>query len=211
MQITRTWANVDLARLEQNYNALHTCLNAGIEVLRMVNANAYTFEPMVGGPMQGIGPQYLAVKTIQDGCRLRKEGVTLPILVLDFPYPDDLAGYVKTLHRNFLAQSIDCVRACRAIANRTIPAYGGVICAHIKVQIGAEGEGYHYQDAGSVIDEMLAAKSNLGLYCAGIYTELDANATESEKMEAVKAMNQAARRLEEATGKPFAIRHVFLK
>lgn len=207
----RTWSDVDLKRLEQNCCALERCLDSGIEILRMVSANAYSFEPITNGPVQGICPQYLAVNKIEDGCSLRSEGVTLPILVLQFPYPDNVVSYVKMLHRNFLAQSIDNPRVCRAIANRTIPAYGGVICAHIKIQLSEDCEGFKYLNKDSPIDDLVAAKSNLGLYCEGIYTELSGEESEEKKMAKIKVMNEVADRLEEVTKKPFSFRHVILK
>ena len=211
MHITNTWTSVDLERMERNLAALRSNRESGMEILRLVGANAYTFEPMPIGPMQGVCPQFLGVRTQEDGVRLRASGVTLPILVLEYPQPDNVAAYVKRLHRSFLAQSVDSPAVCRTLAMRVIPAYGGVISVHLKVEIAQEGEGFLYWDENSSIDDMVAAKSNLGMYVEGVYTELPAGDDEDLKMLKVKKLNALANRLGEITGKPIPVRHVFVK
>ena len=211
MKITNTWTGVDLDRMERNLAALRACARDGIEVLRLTGANAYTFEPMPIGPMQGVCPQFLAVRSIEDGETLRARGVTFPILVLDYPNPANVAGYVKRLHRAFLAQSVPSAEAGRALAMRVIPAYGGVISVHLKVRIEPDGGSFSYWDEETDIGDIISVKSSLGMYCEGVYTELSAEDDEDTRMLKVKKLNALANRLGEITGKPVPVRHVFVK
>ena len=212
MKITNTWMDVDLGRMERNLTALRECIQSGIEVFRMTSANAYTFEAMPIGPMQGVCPQYLAVHSVEDGEALRAQGITFPILVLDYPEPENVAGYVKRLHYGFLAQSVPSVKVYRTLAMRVLPAYGGVIGVHLKVKITPDGDdGFCYWDEKSDIQDLITAKSGLGVYCEGIWTELPACDDEDTRMLKVKKLNALAARLEEITGKPIPVRHVIVK
>ena len=113
------------------------------------------------------------------------------------------------MHRNYLALSLDNLDDFRAVSARVIPIFGGILSIHLKVEIGEPGEKFSYLNADSSIDDLLLVKSTLGLYCEGIYTVLDKNDTEENKKAKVKALHELAKRLEEITGKSFAVKHVF--
>jgi len=210
MSITRTWSVVDLPALQRNYEVLKKYSEQGMRIQTLVGANAYSFEPCVGGPMQGTCPQYLAVDSIEDAAALRQDGVTLPILVAKYEKPVSTTAYVKKLHYNFLSQSVSSIEETRALSSRTIPAYGGVIGVHIKVEIAESGSGFHYVSGQENIDDLISAKSRLGMYCEGIYTVLHRSEPEEIKAAKVKALHELADRLTEKTMKPFAIRHVVM-
>ena len=211
MDITRTWAPIDLERMQRNNDAIRACLKDGMEIDELVSANAYSFSPAVGGPMQGKCPPFLTVRTVEEGCVLRQRGCTLPILVREYPCPDNVTLFVKTLHRNFLALRVDNLDEFRALSARVIPIFGGLLAIHIDVAIGEEPGVFSYAGHNGPIDDLVLVKSTLGLYCQGICTHLDASLPEEEKMEKVKALHEAADRLEEISGKLFAIRHVFCR
>ena len=46
----RTWAEIDLARLEANYNEIRRSLPAGCEVAGVCKANAYGHGPLPSRP-----------------------------------------------------------------------------------------------------------------------------------------------------------------
>lgn len=208
MDITRTWAPVDLERMQRNNDAIRSCLESGMEIEELASANAYTFAPMTGGPMQGKCPPFLSVKTIDEGCTLRQKGCTLPILVREYPDPDNVTMYVKTLQRNFLAQRVDNMKAFRALAARVIPIYGGLLAIHLDVVIGEAQDVFCYTGGDDPMDELIRTKSALGIYCQGISAHLGDAEDEDTKMAKVRTLHEAADRLEAISGKAFAIRYV---
>ena len=211
MDITRAWAPIDLERMQRNNDAIRSCLDGGMEIEELVSANAYTFSPAVGGPMQGKCPPFLSVRTVDEGCALRRKGCTLPILVREYPDPDNVTAFVKTLHRNVLALRLDNLEAFKALSARVIPIFGGLLAIHLDVVIGEAADVFSYAGNNGPMDDLILVKSTLGLYCQGICTHLDASEDEEVKMAKVRTLHEAADRLEEISGKPFAIRHVFCR
>ena len=207
---TRTWASFDLAEYKKNGDILEAAIGRGVEIFGMENANAYTFEAVKNVPMRGLCPLFTAVKDPGTATELRQSGMTLPILVLDQPDPDDAAEYVKVLHRSFLAQSAETLEIVRALQGKVM-IYGGVLRLHLKVEMASEGKGFHYLNEDDSIEDLIASLSLGGTYCEGIFTELNrADGTEVNDQK-ISAFIRLADKLEDATGKHFAVRHFFMK
>lgn len=205
----KTWSKLDLEEIQRNYDVLKKAEENGMEIMSLEPANVYTFEPTAGSPVRDLCPRYLSVAKIEEGVELRQRGVTLPILVREFPQPDNIVKYVKTLHFNYLAQSVGSIEETRALASRVIPAFGGVLSIHIKVDIAKTGEGFTYFDEKSRIEDFISAKTNLGMYFEGIYTELKKDEPDSVKEMKIQRLGELAERIEKETKKPFKIRHFF--
>ena len=207
----KTWAKLDLEEMQRNYEGLKEAVESGMEIESLEPANVYTFEAMTGSPVRDLCPRYLSVATIEEGVALRQKGVTLPILVREFPWPDNIVKYVKTLHFNYLSQSVKSIDEARAIAARVIPAFGGVLSIHIKVDITENGEGFTYFDDKSRIEDFVAAKTNLGMFFEGLYTELDKNEPDEVKEVKMQKLGELSARIKAATKKPFKFIHFFCK
>ena len=205
----KTWSKLDVGELKRNYEALKEATERGMEIMSLEPANVYTFEAMTGSPVRDLCPRYLTVAKIEEGVELRQNGVTLPILVREFPWPDNIVKYVKTLHLNYLSQSVKSIEEARAIASRVIPAFGGVLSIHIKVDITEDGEGFTYFNEHSKIEDFVAAKTNLGMYFEGIYTELGRDESEEVKEIKMAKLDELVKRIERETKKPFVMRHFF--
>ena len=202
-----TWSNIDFEEFKRNYDVLKECADNGMHVMGLTNANAYTYEPLKGCPMRGMCPPFLAVSTLGDGLLLREKGVTFPILVREYPYPEDASDYVKALHGGFLAQSADSLPAVRALQQKVM-FFGGLIRLHLKVEMSSTGSGFHYLNEDDPIDDLLSAMS-VGIYCEGIYTELKEDEPTEVKDMKIQAFTRLVSRLEEAKGRTFAIKHYF--
>ena len=58
----RTWAEIDLGRLEDNYHALRSLLPCGCRFMGLVKANAYGHGAVpVAQKLEKLGADYLAV------------------------------------------------------------------------------------------------------------------------------------------------------
>lgn len=207
----KTWSKLDLEELRRNYEVLREAEESGMDILCLEPANVYTFEPITGGPVRDLCPRYLTVAKLEEGVKLRQRGVTLPILVREFPRPYNMVKYVKALHFYYLSQSVESIEEVQALASRVIPIFGGVLSIHIKVDITESGKGFTYFDEKSRIENYIVAKTNLGMFFEGIYTELKKDEPNSIKEAKIQKLCQLAKRIEKETKKPFAMRHFFCR
>lgn len=210
MNKNRTWTEFEIDKYIKNGEILDAAIKKGVKVYGMENANAYTFEPITDVPMRGMCPIFTAVNTMEDATELRQNGLTYPILVLDQPQIDEVSEYVKSLHRSFLAQSAESMEVVRALQARVM-IYGGVLRLHLKVEMNSDGNGFHYFDENDSIEDLIAAMSLTGTYCEGIFTELSKDDPVDVNDNKIEVFTKLANKLEEATGKPFAIKHYFIK
>lgn len=206
----RTWGDFDIQEYQLNGQIIEKALDDGIHIYGMENANAYTFETVKNVPMRGLCPVFTAVESPDVASELRQNGMTLPILVLQQPNINDAAEYVKILHRSFLAQSAETLEVVRALQGKVM-IYGGVLRLHLKVNMSSGGSGFHYLNDGDSIEDLIASMSLGGTYCEGIFTELSRKDTIEENDKKINAFIKLADKLEDATGKPFAVKHFFLK
>lgn len=210
MNKNRTWTEFEIDKYIKNGEIIDAAIKDGVMVYGMENANAYTFEPMTDVPMRGLCPIFTAVNSIETATSLRQRGLTYPILVLAQPELDNVSEYVKLLHRSFLAQSVESLDVVRALQGKVM-IYGGVLRLHLKVNMSSEGQGFHYFKEEDSIEDLIAAMSLTGTYCEGIFTELSKNDKSTVNEEKIEVFTKLVYRLEETTGKPFAMKHYFLK
>jgi len=210
MNKNRTWTGFEIEKYIKNGEILDAAIKSGVKVYGMENANAYTFEPITDVPMRGLCPIFTAVNSMEEATDLRVKGLTYPILVLDQPELGDVSEYVKALHRSFLAQSAESMEVVRALQARVM-IYGGVLRLHLKVDMSSEGNGFHYFAEEDSIEDLIAAMSLTGTYCEGIFTELSKDDPVEVNDKKIEVFTKLASKLEEATGKPFAIKHYFMR
>lgn len=80
------WMEVDLSAIRHNVAETRRYLKPRCRLLAVVKADAYGHGVVeVSKAVLGAGADCLAVSTVADGVRLRKAGVTAPIIMLDQP------------------------------------------------------------------------------------------------------------------------------
>ena len=98
----RTWAEISLANIRHNYEAIRGVLPEGCRFLGVVKADAYGHGAVqVSRLLQDAGADYLAVAGVDEAMELRQSGIFLPILVLGHTP----AEFTETLIRNDLNNS----------------------------------------------------------------------------------------------------------
>lgn len=81
----RSWVEIDLNGLKQNYINYKSSLFSGQEVIAVVKANAYGHGDVeVAKALESVGVSHFAVATIEEGVRLRRVGVKGTILILSY-------------------------------------------------------------------------------------------------------------------------------
>ena len=87
----RTWIEVSRLALESNLSAFRSLLQPGTLLAGVVKSNAYGHDFIqVAQELVKNGIDYLAVDSIVEARRLRREKITLSILVLGYTLPEKI-------------------------------------------------------------------------------------------------------------------------
>ncbi len=86
-----TWAEVNLNHLQYNFKKIKSLLNPDTKVLVTVKADAYGHGLIpVSRRLVDSGLDYLGVASIDEGIKLRKAGIRIPVLILGLILKDDI-------------------------------------------------------------------------------------------------------------------------
>ena len=180
--LKRTWAEIDLDALENNYHKLREHVGADVKFLGVVKADAYGHGAvMVSRKLQEMGADYLAVSSIDEAMELRLNGITMPILILGHTPKEQ----VPRLMEYHITQAITC-EAKALEYNEEAQKIGGVLKVHIKVDTGMSRLGYlcegKYFESG--VEGICHACSLPGLEAEGIFTHFAVSDEEGEECKA---------------------------
>ena len=207
--LRRTWAEVDLHALSENYKKMRAHLGAETKFLGVVKANAYGHGAVqVSKKLEELGADYLAVATLDEARELREAEVKLPILILGHT-PMELTS---ELIKYDITQAVSNY-ASAAAYNAVAELHEKPLKIHINVDTGMSRLGYLVRG-----ERFERGVSDIAKTCAlpwldaeGIFTHFavsDENDTMSESytreqfdlfMHTIEAL--------EAQGKSFVIRH----
>jgi alanine racemase len=171
-ELRPTRVEVDLSQLAHNYRAIQTHVGVGVRLMPILKANAYGHGlGPVGRLLDGLGAPMLGVAYLEEGMRLRQEGVRAPILVLGGIVGEQIPRFLE--HDLVLtASSVDKLRAIEEHA----AALGVRAKVHLKIDTGMERIGVHWYSAGALLEASLACRH---VDVEGIFTHL-ANADEAD-------------------------------
>ena len=150
----RTWAEIDLGALEENYRALRGLLPAGCRVLGVVKANAYGHGAVPAARrLEALGAEYLAAACLDEAAELREAGISAPILVLG-PIPVEQAGEAAAQNVTATVCHWENARALSAAA----VAAGRTLKIHLKADTGMSRLGLVCDHAhlSAAVEEMAA-------------------------------------------------------
>lgn len=200
---SRVRAEIDLDAVEYNYDQLHNNLKPGTKMISVLKANGYGCG---AAPIAKVLQDYsylwgFATASFEEAMDLREAGITKPILLLGYSFPEcypelianDLRPAVFTLE---MAQDLSA-EACKQ--NKTVNV-------HIKVDTGMGRIGIRDNEEGKELVKQIAALP--GIKTEGIFTHF-ARADEFDKTN----VNGAFKRYKdfvalcEADGLSFDIRH----
>src|SRR5450432_1237402 len=86
----RSWVEISLRQIAENFQAIRDVVGAGVEVMPVVKADAYRHGAVeVSRALLQEGAEWLAVSNVDEGIALREAGDTARILVMaDFLWED---------------------------------------------------------------------------------------------------------------------------
>ena len=208
--LKRTWAEIDLDALAHNYNVLRKHIGENVKFLGVVKADAYGHGSVqVSRLLQNLGADYLAVSSIDEAIELRKNDITMPILILGHTPREQVAELIKYN----ITQAVTCQAKAIEYSEEAVKA-GGTLKIHIKVDTGMSRLGYlcdnDFFENG--VEGICHGCSLPGLDAEGIFTHFAVSDEMGEENEAYtrhqfKLFTDVIDAVEKKLGHKFKIRH----
>ena len=208
--LRRTWAEIDLDALAHNYNVLRKHIGKNVKFLGVVKADAYGHGSVqVSRLLQDLGADYLAVSSIDEAIELRKNDITMPILILGHTPREQVAELIKYN----ITQAVTCQAKAIEYSEEAVKT-GGTLKIHIKVDTGMSRLGYlcdnDFFENG--VEGICHGCSLPGLDAEGIFTHFAVSDEVGEENEAYtrhqfKLFTDVIDAVEKKLGHKFKIRH----
>jgi len=158
-----TWAEVNLDNLEHNFKQVKSLLSSQVKVLVTVKADAYGHGIVaVSKKLVSCGVDYLGVASIDEGIKLRKDGIGLPILILGLILKKD----IQPVFKYELTPTI-CDKEMACLLNTKAGVLKKQIRLHIKVDTGMGRIGVLHDDAFKLVKDIDKLKN---IAIEGIFT-----------------------------------------
>jgi len=173
-----TWAEVNLKNLDYNFLQIKKIVPPEVKVMVTVKADAYGHGLIpVSKRLMDCGVDCLGVASIDEGIKLRKENINLPILVLGLILESDIEPFFKY----DLAATV-CSEGLASVLNKKASASRKTINVHIKIDTGMGRIGIMHQDAFAVIKKIRAMKFlNIeGVFTHFAFADIDKNFTQHQ-------------------------------
>jgi len=156
------WLEVSGGALEHNIALFRRLLNPGTALLAVVKANAYGHGlEQVTGVCVSSGVEMLGVHTAGEVVALRRMGVGVPIMVMGYLTPQQIADAIDP-EVHVLLSSYQVLEALAARGR----ALGASLPVHVKVDTGTHRQGVDPGEAA----KLAAAAHGAGLTVAGVAT-----------------------------------------
>ncbi len=161
--VLSTWVEVDLDALASNLRIVRGLVGPRVKIHLVVKADAYGHG---AGPVARVaeeeGCHSLGVATLDEGIELRRERITLPIIVLSPSLPFEAERIVE----HELSPSIGDLEVARAVA-AAAAAQGHVCACHVEIDTGMGRSGV---EPGQAIEFLRRILREPGLRLAGLFT-----------------------------------------
>ncbi len=166
--LKRTWAEIDLDALAQNYRILQDRMGPQSRFLGVIKADAYGHGAIQTAlALEKLGSAHLAVSNIDEARELRLAGVALPILQLGLTPADQTEEILK--YR--VTQTVWSEAAARAFSQAALEA-GGRMKVHVKLDTGMSRLGFSCDEAhfDASLESVCRVCGLPGLDVEGVFT-----------------------------------------
>ena len=163
LNTSRTWAEVDLSALTNNFNIVKHNVPQDCKVCAVVKANAYGHGALAVAKC--LDADWFATATLGEAIELREGGIDKPILILGYTAPDCAELLVKYK----LTQTVMSL----SYATKLNSAVSGTVRCHIKLDTGMGRIGFPVQtddEKRTSVEEIKKVASLENLYLEGIFT-----------------------------------------
>lgn len=176
----RVCAEINLDAAEYNFKSMKENLTPGTKMAAVVKTDGYGHGAVLIAQM---AEEYdyiwgFAVATIEEACLLRGAGITKPILILGFVFPD---GY-EELIRHDVRPAVFKLSMARQLSAEAV-RQGKKVHMHIKVDTGMSRIGFSDTEESADIVKMISELPNVEI--EGLFTHF-ARADERDKENAMR-------------------------
>ena len=192
-----TWMDVNLSNLIYNYNLFRNYCGLKSRLICMVKASAYGLGSLeVARSLQSAGAAMLAVAVVEEGVKLRRGGISMPIVVLN-PITTDF----HDLFAHDLQPTIFSFRELEVLKKEALKAGVENVPVHVKLDTGMHRLGFLEEELEELSTRLKNAEPILKV--ATVFSHL-ATADETSKDEythnQIAAYNRMADGLEVMLG-----------
>lgn len=173
----RTWAEVNLSAIEENYQAVRRRVGSDVRVMAVVKADAYGHGVAKVAPfLERHGVDFFGVSCLQEAVELREAGIVRPILILGYTSPD----YFDSLLRYDLSQAVFTVEdaVCFSRIAENTGTKGRI---HIAVDTGMGRIGFDAFEPEKTMPEILRIAALPGLCLEGLFTHFSVADTDGQE------------------------------
>lgn len=164
MTTQRVRVQIQTRKIQENYLHLKSLVPEDCRVLAVVKADAYGHGAIeVTKALSEIGTYGFAVATVGEALALRRAGITKPILILDFVFPNQF----ETIIRNDIMLTVFQYGIAKSL-NEAAIQMGTTAHIHLKVDTGMGRIGYIPNDESVEEIRKISALSNIEI--DGIFT-----------------------------------------
>ncbi len=200
MNSRHCWIEIELNNLRSNFAALRREIDPSVKILAVVKANGYGHGLREAAKaFAGAGADYLGVSTLEEGLLLRKEGLSLPVLIFLPLLSQEIEPALKT-GLTLTAASPDDVEAIRQVAEKT----GVKAKIHLKVETGLGRLGFSIEEFRKFLERRPGSSA---LEVEGIYSHLEPFEETQDVLEQRSRFEEVLKLCEEASFK-IPIRHL---
>lgn len=162
----RCWAQIDLGALRHNFKLVQQAA-PGTSVMAVVKADAYGHgDVAVAQLLSGEGVHSFAVSGLEEALRLRRAGITKPILILGYTS----ACAAQELAANRLLQTVYSLEYAHALSEEAV-RQDVTVGVHIKLDTGMGRLGFAVRDdMETAVSEAAQACALSGLRVEGAFT-----------------------------------------
>lgn len=143
-----TVLEIDLGNLAHNYRFLRSKIDKEVKLLSVVKAHAYGSDSVVvAKKLQELGTDYFAVAYVEEGVRLRENGVTKPILVLHPQFTHFEKIIEHCLEPNLYSEKIllAFIKTAEKLKQKNYPV-------HIKLNTGLNRLGFDQPEIQKILE-----------------------------------------------------------
>ncbi|GAA4310635.1 hypothetical protein GCM10023115_34040 [Pontixanthobacter gangjinensis] len=163
-----TVLEIDLGNLAHNYRFLRSKIDPDVKFMSVVKAHAYGSDSVaIAQKLEELGTDYFAVAYVEEGIRLRENGITKPILVLhpQFTHFEEIIEHC--LEPNLYSQKTlrHFIEAAEKLKQKNYPV-------HLKLNTGLNRLGFDQPEIPEVLELINSTES---LKVASIFSHLAAS------------------------------------
>ena len=178
----RTYLEIDLNKLEHNFNCVRNKLPDNVKILGVIKANAYGHGAVEIGKFLDDKCDFFGVACIEEAVELKNAGIKTPILILGRVFPFDIETAVKYDVRIPIFSYEDAV----ALSNEAVKQ-GKNVPFHFCIDTGMSRIGFQVSEESADICKSITELPNI--FVEGLFSHF-ATADEKDLSKAVEQRNK---------------------